>query len=185
VKIDFGDVFASGIGLLVKQLVLFILAAWLGCSLAAAAYLAGKTVEDRAFPWDSTGLLLGSPVLLLTVWLLPNIVFLAAFGIRTVIYSDSAGYRTWITLIAGEALFSMAMVTHEFRREWAPLTTAWLTCLLLIGMMGTALWFLRQWHMNRWAIELEELKAENAMRRVQLKEKFGTDSAGIDETGIS
>jgi hypothetical protein len=54
----------------------------------------------------------------------------------------------------------------------------------LVVMMATALWFFRQWQLNRWIIELEKLKAENAMRRAQLKEEFGTDSAGVDETGI-
>ncbi len=51
-------------------------------------------------------------------------------------------------------------------------------------MMGTGLWFLRQWQMNRWAGEIAALKAENAMRRAELEEKFGTKSAGADELGF-
>jgi hypothetical protein len=61
---------------------------------------------------------------------------------------------------------------------WLPITVALVSCLVLIGMIGTALWFLRQWQINRWANEMAVLQAENAVRRAELTEKFGTGNPG-------
>jgi hypothetical protein len=119
-KIDFGDVFASGIGWLLKQLFLFTASIWLSRSMGAAALIAGEL----------------------------------------------AG---WV---------------GEFNGEWLPITVAWITCAVLIVMMGTGVWFLHQWQINRWAGEIAAPKAENAMRRAELEREFGTKSAGADELGF-
>ncbi|MCW1924897.1 hypothetical protein OKA05_20205 [Luteolibacter arcticus] len=178
-KIDFGDVFASGIGWLLKQLFLFVASIWLGCSMGAAALLAAGLVKGWSF---DAGLLIGSPVLLLTSWLIPNVCFLGA-AIYWFVRNETNTPLACGILAGVEALVSVAGQAGEIN-GWLPLTVAWVTCLVLIAMMGTGLWFLGQWQINRWALEIEELKAENAMRRAQLKEDFGTDSAGVDETGM-
>jgi hypothetical protein len=179
VNIDFGDVFASGIGWLVKQILLFVASIWLGCTMGAAAILAGELTRG----WDFDGeLLLHSPLLLLTIWIIPNVCFLGA-SIYGFVRNETNTPLACGILAAVEAVVCLAGKT-TWLRGWLPLSVAWVTCVVLIAMMVTGLWFFRQWQLNRWAIELEELKAENAMRRVQLKEQFGTDSAGVDETGI-
>lgn len=186
-KIDFSDVFAGGLGLVVRQIFLFIAAVWLGCTMAAVALMAGEIADHPGAVGFIDGsdlrILLFSPLLLLTLWLLPNLIFLGIMGCRLVIYSESTGFRTWAVLIGGEALFAMAGVTREFKHEWLPLTAAWICWLILTGMLITGLWFLHQWRMNRWAGELAALHAENAMRRRDLKECMGTESVGVDETG--
>ena len=178
-KFDFGDVFASGIGWLMKQIALFVASIWLGCTMGGAAILAGGLT--RGWSFDSE-LLLYSPMLLLTIWIIPNVCFLGASMYWFVRNETNTSLACGI--IAGvEAVVCLAGKA-TWLRGWLPQSVAWVTCLALIGMMATGLWFLGQWRINRWALELEELKAENAMRRVQLKEEFGTDSAGVDETGF-
>ena len=182
VKIDFGDVFGSGFGLVVRQIFLFIVAVWKGCGIAAASFIAGSAVAGSRIDAEDFGIVLVSPLLLFSGWLLPNLVFLAITGCRLTVYSESTGLRTWGTLVGAEALFSMAVVTRELDREWPAIATAWACCLVLIAMACTALWFLHQWQINRWAGELAMLQAENEMRRAEMKEEFGTESAGHRET---
>lgn len=178
-KIDFGDVFASGIGWLVKQLLLFLASIWLGCTMGAAALLAGRLADGWSFDGE---LLLYSPVLLLTIWIIPNACFLGASMYWFVRNETNTPLACGI-LAGVEALICVAGKTGRIH-GWLPLSVTWVTCVMLIAMLATGLWFFRQWQLNRWAIQLEELKAENAMRRAQLKEQFGTHSAGMDETGI-
>jgi hypothetical protein len=178
VKIDFGDVFASGLGWLLKQLFLFVASIWLGCTMGGASLLAGRLADGRGFDTD---LLLYSPALLLTLWIIPNVCFLGA-SIYWFVRNETNTPLACGILAGVEALVCVAGKSGRLH-GWLSTSAAWLTCAVLIAMMGTGLWFFRQWQINRWAIELEELKAENAMRRVRLKEEFGTESAGIDETG--
>lgn len=179
-KIDFGDVFASGIGWLLKQLFLFAGSIWLGCSMGAAALLAGELADGNSADFR---LLLVSPVLLLTLWLIPNLLFLGA-AIYWFVRNETNTPRACGILAAVQALVAVAGWVGEFDGEWLPITVAWVTCVVLIVMLSTALWFLHQWQMNRWAGEIAALKAENAVRRAELEKEFGTKSVGADELGF-
>jgi hypothetical protein len=181
VKIDVGDIFAEGMGFLVKQVFLFCLAVWTGCCLGGFSFIAASLAFGGGPRQEYFQFLLISPVLLLTAWLLPNILFLGITGCRLVIYSESTGLRTWACLIGGEALFSMAAVMNLIPEgEWQAKTLAWVCCLALIVMMGTAFWYYRAWQLNRWSTELVGIQAENVVRRAELKEEFGTESSGVD-----
>jgi hypothetical protein len=179
-KIDFGDVFASGIGWLLKQLFLFTGSIWLGCSMGAAALIAGQLSDGGRVHFE---LLFASPLLLLTLWLIPNLLFLAA-AIYWFVRNETDTPMACGILISVEALIAVAGWVGALPGGWLPVTVAWITCVVLIVMMATGLWFLRQWQINRWAGEIVALKAENAMRRAELEEKFGTKSAGADEMGF-
>jgi hypothetical protein len=165
-KIDFGDVFAASI--------------WLGCTMGAAALIAGELSGGDSASFE---LLLFSPVLLLTLWLIPNLCFLGA-AIYWFTRNETSTPRACGILAAVEALIAVAGWVGEFKGEWLPITVAWVTCIVLIVMMTTGLWFLHQWQINRWAGEILALKAENAMRRAELEKEFGTKSAGADELGF-
>lgn len=179
-KIDFGDVFASGIGWLLKQLFLFTGSIWLGCSMGGTALIAGQLSAQRSADFE---LLFASPLLLLSLWLIPNLLFLAA-AIYWFVRNETHTPLACGILISVEAVVAVAGWVKVFDGEWLPVTVAWVTCVVLIVMMATGLWFFRQWQINRWAVEIAALKAENAMRRAELEEKFGTKSAGADELGF-
>lgn len=182
-KIDFGDVFASGIGFLFKQLFLFLLAIWAGCTAGAIALIAGAFADSGRLIADALLVMFGSPILLLSPWILPNIIFLAFMAVWFV-RSDDRPYLSWGIVAGIEALIVVAGQIEEFDGNWLAITVAGLVCLVMMGMVGTGLWFLRQWHINRWANELTMLKAENAVRRSDLKETYGTASVGNDEWSL-
>jgi len=177
-KIDFGDVFASGIGWLFKQIFLFAVAVWTGCTIAAAALLVGVLAEGTGFDFSDLRLMLISPVLLLTIWLIPNLCFLGAAGywfVRT----ETSSYIAWSVLATVEAAVCLAGSAGELLDGTLAVTAAWISGFVLLGMMGTGIWFIRQWHLNRWAVEIALLKSENEMRRAELEE--ATDHAGNRE----
>lgn len=179
-KIDFGDVFASGIGFLFKQIFLFLLAIWAGCTAGAISLLAAACVNAGKFIPDALAILIASPMLLLSLWIIPNVLFLGIAGFWFA-RSDDRPYLSWGIVAGIEALIVVLGHLEEVSDSWLPLTVAWVVCISLMGMVGTGLWFLRQWHINRWACELTMLKAENAVRRSELKAAYGTDSVGNDE----
>lgn len=171
--------FASGIGWLLKQLSLFLVSIWLGTFIGGASLLAGELADGGPFDTDY---LVYSPVFLLSLWLIPNVCFLAA-AIYWFVREETETTLAYGILIGVESLVAVAGGIKRLD-GWLPLSTTWATCLVLIGMAGAGLWFFRQWQINRWAGELEILKAENAARRAEMKEQFGTDSAGVDEIGM-
>jgi len=175
-KIDFGDVFASGIGWLVKQLLLFLLAIWTGCTTAAVALSIGSFACGQGVDF---GLILVSPLLLLSLWLIPNLCFLAA-AIYWFIRNETSSYTAWAVLATVETFICLAGWAKDLD-DGLGIGVAWGSSLVLLGMMGTGLWFIRQWHLNRWAGEMAMLKSENAMRRSELKDLHGTESVGQDE----
>lgn len=182
-KIDFGDVFATGAGFLVKQVFLILMAIWLGCSMAAVALVAASVlgaIFGGAFDADVFWYLLASPGLLLSVWLLPNIIFLGFMVCRLLIYSESTSLRTWGWLIGMEALFCLLSEGSSlFTRGEGGFAV--LVFAGLITMLVCALKFLHGWQMNRWAGELVALQAENEMRRRELKEELGVESSGAED----
>jgi hypothetical protein len=179
-RIDFGDVFADGIGWLLKQLFLFAASVWLGCSMGAAALIAGGLSVGYRADFE---LLFFSPVLLLTLWLIPNLCFFAA-AIYWFVRNETNTLLACGILAAVQALVAVAGWVGDFTGAWLPIAVAWVACVVLIVMLGTGLWFLHQWRINRWAGEIAALKAENAMRRAEMEREFGTKSVGADELGF-
>jgi hypothetical protein len=178
---DIAENFSSGPGLVIRQVVFFALAVWAGCILAGASLTVGEMIDD----WRlrvKLAKILGTPALLLSALLVPNLVFLGINFCRLLIYPESTGIRTWVSIVVVEALFAMVEASgNGWRNPWA-LLAAWAAWLLFIGMACVGFWFLHQWQINRWAIQLEELKTENAIRRMEAEQDLDNDSSSWDET---
>jgi hypothetical protein len=164
-QLDLEDILAGTVGRILVKLFLFVSAVWVGCSLGALALVAGRcgTSWYNALGW--LGNVWASPLLLFSVWLLPNIVVLGG-GIGYFMLSDNTGYKAWGVVVALESFFVMAGWSMDLYTAW-PITIAWISWLVLLGMVETGIWLVRQMQTNRWARELAVLNMENAYRRAE------------------
>lgn len=161
--VDFEEAFARVCWWLPRRLTFYLSAVWVACMIGGASAVAG-----RLFAGMKPGLwiyleLLASPVLLASGWFCANAIVL---GIAFVIFlrRDALSIRAWGIFAGVQSLFAVLGAVLNTRSN-GEAAVVWLTWLLLLVMMETAVWFLRQWQHNRWAGELAMLKAENAVRR--------------------
>lgn len=173
-KLDVEDVFASGIGNLLLQAMTFAAAVWLSMTVAEVSYLAGDLARGSIPPYKLRAL-----AGILPGWSAAGICLLAAAYFKMVRISSPT--IRWGLAIA---LFSIVLLGFRMSGQSSrpgPVVAAWMVCAVQLGMIGTGLWFLRQWQINRWAGEMAMLKSENAMRRAELKDLHGIESVGQDE----
>jgi hypothetical protein len=170
-KADCADDFESSIGLLIRQVLLFFGAVWVGSTLAAFGCVTGQRVGDPGrFKADDLWNLTRGPEFLLSIWLLPNLIFLSIMACRLIVCSDSTGYRTWLVLIGGEALFAMAGAREWLFHGWFALPVAWASCMGWILVTWAILYLFQLWRMRRWTGEMLALQAENEARRLEMLE---------------
>lgn len=169
VHLDIEDVFAGAVGSVFGKFILFVVAVWLGCSVGAAGMAVGAMVDAGTWRHLNGFWIWASPLLLFSIWALLNIPFLLFFLIRF-IRDEGDGFLAWGIVIGVESLVVMAGWAHVFVHGWRPLTCAWFAWLILLIMLETGIWLIRQHLLNCWARNLGMLRAENAMRRA-LKEE--------------
>ena len=164
-QIDLEDILASTFGRVVVQAFLFASAVWVGCVLGALALVAGGcgTSWHDALGWLAN--VWASPLLLFSAWLFPNIVVLAG-GVGYFLISENAGFKAWGVVVALESFFVMAGWSMELKTAW-PIAIAWVSWLVLLGMVETGVWLVHRTLAKRWARELAVLNMENARRRAE------------------
>jgi hypothetical protein len=164
-QLDLEDILASTFGRVLVQVFLFASAVWVGCALGALALVAGTcaTSWHDALLWLSR--VWASPLLLFSVWLLPNIVVLCG-GAGYFLVSENAGFKAWGVVVALESFFVMAGWSMDLKTA-GPIAIAWVSWLVLLAMVETGVWLVRQMLTNRWARELAVLNMENARRRAE------------------
>ena len=175
-EIDFADIFANGIGNLLLSFLVLLGALWVGHFAGELSVIAGGLADGYLrSPLLS---LLSHPYEAILTWILPGLMGLGAVWLKFG-RLDGSGGILWGILVG---LIALGRVGFEVERldAWLPITVAHATCVVLIGMICTGLWFLRQWQVNRWATEMAMLQAENAARRSQLEEEFGTEFSPSD-----
>ncbi|WP_035611651.1 hypothetical protein [Haloferula sp. BvORR071] len=180
-EIDFGDIFASGLLSLVLAVFVLFAALWLGVTIGEGALAAGDLAEDGKIDRDWLLHFFSDTRSAILTWCLPGTLGMAAtlfkFG-----RLDGGGSIRWGIITSLISLLWVAAWVSKLDNSWQAATAAWGTCITLLAMSFTGLWFLRHWQMNRWAVEIAMLQAENAARRIELEEEFGTvSSAGSDE----
>ena len=153
-------------GYLTRQVLLFFGAIWLGSTLAAMSCVTGNAAADPAkfrpeHLWD----LARGPLFLMSIWLLPNALFLCIMAYRLVA-SENAGQGSWAVLIGGEAVFAMAGASTGFR-GWLAAPVAWGAVLGWALFTWAMLHLMHQRRMRRWTEEMLELGVENELRRLE------------------
>ncbi len=164
-QLDPEDILAGTFGRIVVQVFLFVSAVWVGCSLGALALVVGACISTSYHALGGLASVLISPLLLCSAWLIPNIVVLGG-GMGYFLISENAGFKAWGVVVAFESFFVMAGWSMDLQTAW-PITMAWLAWLVLLGMVETGVWLIRQMLTNRWARELAVLNMENARRRAE------------------
>ncbi|MGL5018142.1 MAG: hypothetical protein ACRDBP_08425 [Luteolibacter sp.] len=168
--VDVEDVIAGAVGSVLGRMVLFAVAVWLGCGIGGAGILAGSMAENGTWQVPMWWFLWGGPLLLFSTWAFLNIPFLFYFLMRFV-RGDGDSYLRWGIVIGVQALVVMLGWVRDFAEGWVPLIVAWGTCLLLLIMIGTGIWLVRQHLINLWARDMAMLRAENAQRRAEREDE--------------
>lgn len=165
-ELDVEDVVASAVGSVFGRFVLFLVAVWIGCSVGVLGIMAGMIVEagtwqlgDRIWFWVS-------PLLLFSTWLVLNVPFLI-FQMVRFIRGDGDGFLTWGVVIAVESLMVMLGWAGDFAHDGLAKMAAWAGWLVILTMVGTGIWLVRQMMINKWAQEMGLLRAANAQRRAE------------------
>lgn len=164
--LDVEDILAGAVASVLGRLVLFIVAVWLGCCVGGAGIVAGTMAENGSWRPESLLFLWAGPLLLFSTWAFLNIPVLFFFLLRF-IRNDGDSYLNLGIVIGLQALVVMLGWSADFVDGWLPLVVAWATCLLLLTMIGTGLWLVRQHLINLWARDMAMLRAENAQRRAE------------------
>lgn len=162
---DIEDVLSDAIGRVFLLFVFLISAIWLG------SFIGGLALTFRY--WDlSSGhlffelsLLWESPGLLFNAWIIPNVGLLAMMAVYLMV-TEGFGYASWGIIVAVESLFAMLDRCTGFY-SMTEAIVAWSSWLVLVVMVETGVCLVRNWKRNRWAREMMELSAENAMRRAE------------------
>lgn len=183
--LDFEDLLGSSLGKVVSLFLFFISVIWVGSAVGGVATLVPDW-KDGYF--GRTDDLWTSPMLLLNEWLLLNVAILAA-TLAILMLTDAMGYGAWGFLAGMESLFVVAGWTHA---PWSRLSTGdlvlgWSAWVVLLLMMETGVWLVRQMRTTHWARQLALLKAENAMRHAEREASLATgedDATEEDEESL-
>lgn len=166
-NLDIEDIFAGVFGSIIARGILFLLAVWLGCTIGAAALMAGVFISEGSLQVGRLGFyLIASPLLLFSVWAFLNIPFLL-FSFIYFIRSEGPIYRAWGIVVGVQSLAVMAGWASTFVVGWLPLVASWIIWAVLLGMLETGVWLIYQSRVNAWARDLGMLRAASAQRRAE------------------
>ncbi len=169
-EIDFADIFTSGLLGLVLNVLVFMTALWLGLMIGGAAMAAADLVEGGSLDLDWLAGPFRSSRSATFFWMLFGVLGLAGSYFK---FSrlDSGGGILWGFLNGAIGALCLWFQLSRHSVDVLPKCAAWAVWAISLGMIGTALWFLRQWQMNRWATELIALETENAIHRAEMEQE--------------
>lgn len=170
-QLDIEDILTHGIGRLLQTILFFGSAIWLGSLIGGVAILAvqGGFPDFRDFEE-----LLLSPLLLLNMWMILNVAFLAAMMIL-ILVKDGLDYVPWGIIMGGESLFVMLGWDLDFFKP-VQAAISWACWLVLLGMAETGVWVIRQWRRQIQIQQIIELKADNWAARAEREARDSTAS---------
>jgi hypothetical protein len=182
-QLDFEDVFAGAFGRVILLFLFLLSAIWGGCIVGCMA----RTIGEISLSTLSLNTLfhllkdlLQSPLHLINLWIVPNVGILA-IAVVVLFVSESYGYGAWGIILGFESLFFMlgSGYSHWGSSQWL----AWVSWGILLTMVGTGIWLVRQMRTNRWARAMAELSAENAMRRAERETQARSNpQIGLEKT---
>ena len=163
-QFDFEDVLAGTFGRIILLFLFILSATWVGSVIGGLAWFAGTWDLSPGELLSVPALLWEGPTLLINLWIIPNTGLLAV-AIVILLVSESYGFAAWGMIVGFESLF--VMLGGGFDGSPRVSLVAWSAWLVLLVMVETGIWLVRQMRVNRWAYQMAALSAENAMRRAE------------------
>lgn len=181
-KIDFADTFVGALGGTFGSFLVFFGAIWTALTTAEIALATGDYVHDGVLQCTNIDHVVAHPRAAFLCWILPGGIAMAATLLRFG-RIDGSGAIRWGVLVGLLSLWPVATRHGDINSaDWLPKAAVWAVWGTAVVMIGTGLWFLRYWQINRWAAELTMLRAENAVRRTEMEE---AEAAGLQDDGPS
>ncbi|MES2439006.1 MAG: hypothetical protein V4584_08060 [Verrucomicrobiota bacterium] len=161
-QLDFEDILSGAFGRIIALFLFIVSAVWVGSLVGGIAWMVGRSGFSQL---PSIFDLFMSPLLLINLWIIPNVALLAIMT-SYLLVSDESGHAAWGVIVGFESLFVMLGWCLNFSGV-KDTALAWSCWLVLLVMLETGIWLDRQMRTNRWAREMAQLRAENAMRIAQ------------------
>jgi hypothetical protein len=160
------DVWGGALAAIFRRAFLFAAAVWAGTLLGGMALAAGNLAAG-GFLEHGLQLIFASPLLLVSLWGIPNL-FVLLVGVVFFVRSENAAYAAWIILAGIESLVVMLGWAGDFSGWW-PRTAAWASWVVLLTMAAAGVFVLRQWQINRWALHMARVEAEIVRKRAEIE----------------
>jgi len=176
------DIFAESFGWVIGKATAFSFAVMAGVGIGLAALMAGSAVGGApiSFYGPAAGM---KEYLTYVTAILPQVIVLFWAGMIFV-KSEKAEARHWLGVVALEAIFLTASFSRAIPGGVLAQVAAWVVVIGGIAAFGYAVFFLERHQTRKGINHLERLMHENAIRRAELKKKFGTESASAIDLGL-
>ncbi|MCW1922060.1 hypothetical protein OKA05_05815 [Luteolibacter arcticus] len=175
------DIFADAFGWVLGKAGLFVLAVVTGVLIGAAGLWAGTKTGDGAFGFREVASVPG--FLMWVGAILPQGVLMFWAGMIFV-RSESVEAKHWGQLAAIQAILLTLCCSKGLPEGLLSRVVAWSVVFAGVAAVTTGLRRLEGRRQRRGEEHLARLEEENALRREELKDKFGTESVGARELGI-
>lgn len=187
--LDPGDVIGHGCWETIKRLLAPISSVWVGCFCALVSMFMAELVD---MVWNGYGSKVGD-LLVEMAWAMlyaPLALFLSVWSLLVVPVLAYVFYQmirgehdvAWMWL-GTTAVSGLMVMTSDFLMEGMEagfVIFAWVFFVMLLFSLGVGLFFWKGWQQNAQAKHLQEVMAENEIRRLAQEQQYGTKSFGQD-----
>jgi hypothetical protein len=157
------DVIGGALGSIIKRLLYFASAVWIGSMVGVVSSLVAYLISGGT---PETGMLwafLFAPLVMINSWIALNFLIIAV-GLAYSIWATDPGYRGWMILAVASSIGVKMDAKNTFGGAWLPVTAGWVCWLVLLVMLGTGVWMVCQYFLSSWAHHFHHVQAENVGR---------------------
>jgi len=176
------DIFAESFGWVLGKAAFFAMAVFLGIGIGASGLWVGTAISSGEFGFKSGEHPIHQYLSVVTA-ILPQVLVIFWAGMIFV-RSENAAARHWVTIVGLEALTLTACFSRAIPGGWFSVVTAWMVTFAGIVAVYYAIISLERRQVKRGLDHLERLQMANAIRREEMKRKYGTESTSAHDLGI-
>ena len=189
-SLDPGNVLGDGCWESLKRAFAIMSTLWLGCILAVMSYFLSRVL---AAVWDGAwgdvmDIIVSMLEMALWTVLLAPFLMLVSFGgfvlvpllglvMFYMLRSDKDITWLWYVTVLATGVIAMRGMTEESMGYLIDVV-AWVIFVLVMVALAVGCWLLKGWQRNAQARHLQEVSAENEVRRLEIEQTYGTKSFG-------